>query len=602
MARWVEIMTMLNVDQLTVAYEQADGRLLDTVKAVSFQLAPGACLGIVGESGSGKSTLARALMGYCRNGGKILSGRVDLDGQTIVPVIASARHPYRGLGMAYVPQNPLSSLTPHCRVGDQVSEALLCNQSLSRREAKVRTLELFDATGLPNSVQLYERYPHQLSGGQRQRVVIAAALAAQPRLLILDEPTTALDKTTEKQVLELIQSIRDRYHTTLIYVSHDLNVIGRMCDEVLVMRHGEIVEQGSTARLYQAPQQAYTKTLLAAMPTISVGDPGTREHEDAQAPDSPSPSLLRVEGLRFSYRRAASWRTMLGGAKRPGKAAVEALSFEIPRGTTLGLVGESGSGKSTVAALVAGLYRPEQGQLFFDNDVLPASLQGRSQEQRRRIQVVFQDPLSSLNPRHRIIDILSRPLSLFFGMSSKQAHQRVRELMSALQLDEQLLERYPRQLSGGQQQRVAIARAFAAEPDLIICDEITSALDASVQAQVLQVLKALQACTGVTLLFISHDLGVVQQMAQNVLVLRQGTIQAYGPTAAIFRQPPNDYTRLLLEASTAPSFAPTASTLNSPTERLPSDILVFTNRTALHETASHHRPTPCSEGRIATRA
>ncbi|MCK9507047.1 MAG: ABC transporter ATP-binding protein [Pigmentiphaga sp.] len=590
-------MTLLNVDQLTVAYQQADGGWLETVKQASFQLRPGACLGIVGESGSGKSTLARALMGYCRNGGSILGGTVRLDTQTIVPAAPDARNPFRGLGMAYVPQNPLSSLTPHCRVGDQVSEAVRCNQRVSRAAAKAHTLELFKATGLPAPEQLYQRYPHQLSGGQRQRVVIAAALAAQPRLLILDEPTTALDKTTEKQVLELIQQLRDRFNTALIYVSHDLNVIARMCDDVLVMRHGRIVEQGPTTQLYQSPRHAYTRALLAAMPAV---DPSR-----CAAPASPRPasdSLLQVEALRFSYQRPASWMSRLGLAGQAARPAVQSLSFRIPRGETLGLVGESGSGKSTVAALVAGLYAPDGGELRFDGVTLPAGLKARSQAQRRRIQVVFQDPLSSLNPRHRVADILIRPLTLFFGLNNTLARRRVLELMEALHLDPALLERYPRQLSGGQQQRVAIARAFAAEPELIICDEITSALDASVQAQVLRTLRELQASTGVTLLFISHDLGVVQQMAQSVLVLRHGAVQAYGRTEDIFRHPPNDYTRLLLEASAAPVFSSGHGNRAKPAASTDSDILLFSSRTALHETPSPHRSAPRSEGRIATRA
>ena len=590
-------MTLLNVDQLTVAYQQTDGSWLETVKQVSFQLQPGACLGIVGESGSGKSTLARALMGYCRNGGKILSGGVQLDSQTIVPAALNARSPFRGLGLAYVPQNPLSSLTPHCRVGDQVSEAVRCNQRVSRATAKARTLELFEATGLPSPEQLYQRYPHQLSGGQRQRVVIAAALAAQPRLLILDEPTTALDKTTEKQVLELIQQLRDRFNTTLIYVSHDLNVIARMCDGVLVMRHGRIVEQGPTAQLYQSPRHRYTRELLAAMPAVTP----SRCPVPDSAP-STADSLLYVEALNFSYQRPASWMSRLGLAAQPAKPAVQSVSFSIPRGGTLGLVGESGSGKSTVAALVAGLYTPDGGELRFDGVTLPAKLKARSQAQRRRIQVVFQDPLSSLNPRHRIADILIRPLTLFFGLDVAPARRRVLELMDALQLDPALLERYPRQLSGGQQQRVAIARAFAAEPELIICDEITSALDASVQAQVLRTLRELQASTGVTLLFISHDLGVVQQMAQHIMVLRHGTVQAYGRTADIFRHPPNDYTRLLLEASAAPVFSPEPGNTANLSAATASDILLFSSRTALHETPSPHRSAPRTDGRIATRA
>jgi peptide/nickel transport system ATP-binding protein len=443
----------------------------------------------------------------------------------------------RGGKVAFVPQNPLSSLTPHLRVGSQVAEAVRIHRGCDARAARAAAIELFDATRLPEPAALYDRFPHELSGGQRQRVVIAAALAGNPRLMILDEPTTALDKTTEIQVLELVKALRDRFRTALVYVSHDLNVVSEMCDRVLVMLDGAVVEEGVTSQVYRHPRSDYTRKLVAAIPRVDR-DPGRAALAAGRAP------LLSVSRLSFSYpARGSLFRR---SAPRP---AVEDLSFEIAPGETLGLVGESGSGKSTAAAIIAGLLAPGGGEIRFDGRPLAALARLRTQDERRRIQIVFQDPLSSLNPRQRIEAILARPLALFHGLTGAAARERAIELLAALQLDARLLDDYPRQLSGGQQQRVAIARAFAAKPDLVICDEVTSALDVSVQAQVLALLKDLQARTNAACLFISHDLGVIRQVASRVVVLREGLVREAGTTEAVFRAPADDYTRLLLAAA-----------------------------------------------------
>lgn len=533
----------LDVRGLNIGYRRNDGRVVSAVHDVTFGVSAGASLGIVGESGSGKSTLARALLGHCRAGGVITAGSVHIAGQDILHLDEAGRRKLRGRHIAFVPQNPLSSLTPHMRIGDQVDEAVRHLLGCSAAEARTRTLELFHATNLPDPETICTRYPHELSGGQRQRIVIAAALAGDPGVLVLDEPTTALDKTTEVQVLELVRTLRQRFGTSLIYVSHDLGVISSMCDQVIVMHEGVVVEQGEVGRIFGTPAHAYTRQLIAAIPHVNA-EPAPRAAISASSSREP---LLEANGLAFSYAsRRCGW---FQRDKPSGQPALGELSFSIARGETLGLVGESGSGKSTAASLVSGLIAPSSGTLRFDGELLAPLATQRAPVLRRRIQIVFQDPLSSLNPRQRIATILERPLQMFTHVRGPALHERAQALMRAMHLDPALLECYPRQLSGGQQQRVAIARAFAAEPDLIVCDEITSALDVSVQAQVLDLLLELQRKTGTAYLFISHDLGVIRRMADRVVVLRRGEVCEAGPTKQIFQSPCSDYTRLLLQAT-----------------------------------------------------
>ena len=540
-------MTLLDVRDLQIAYRNPSmDDLTLAVEGVSFTVDRGETLGIVGESGCGKSTLARALMAYCRPGGEIVGGEVFFDGRNILEFKDEQIRDLRGRRMAMVPQDPLTSLTYHMKVGPQIDEILQIHQELDAKGARLSTLKLFEGTNLPTPEKIYARYPHENSGGQRQRVVIAGALACEPDLLILDEPTTALDTMTEMQVLKLVKELRDRLGTALVYITHDLTLTDYMCENVLIMRDGKVVERGQASSIFSAPQTDYGKMLVEAIPQVDADiAEGISSTEDAEK--QVTEPLLKVEHLSFRYAQRWSIDALFNPRKE--QLAVDDVSFELHHGETLGLVGESGSGKSTVANIVVGLLAPTNGNVTFDGSPINMIDKHRSENLRRRIQIIFQDPLSSLNPRRRIEAILTRPLEIFFGMKGAAARDRAVELLEGVELSADMLKRFPRQLSGGQQQRVAIARAFAAEPDLILCDEITSALDVSVQAHVLKLLKEIQAGTGAACLFISHDLGVVKQVADETVVLQRGQVVEAGGTGTVFNNPSHDYTRLLLAAA-----------------------------------------------------
>lgn len=540
-------MALLDVRDLRVAYgNPSTGGQTMAVDGVSFKVEKGETLGIVGESGCGKSTLARALMAYCRPGAEIIGGEVVFDGVDILQLQDEEIRELRGRRIAMVPQDPLTSLTYHMKVGAQVDEILKIHQKLDAAKARLYTLKLFDGTNLPEPEKIYGRYPHENSGGQRQRVVIAGALACEPDLLILDEPTTALDTTTEMQVLKLVKELRDRLGTALVYITHDLTLTDYMCENVLVMLDGKIVEQGEASDIFSAPKTDYGKMLVSSIPRVDAEPTEIDETQPIQIDKTIEP-LLSVDHLSFRYTQQWSFAALFNPQIEP--LAVDDVSFQLHHGETLGLVGESGSGKSTIANIIAGLMAPTTGHIAFDGVGLDGIDKDRSTNLRRRIQLIFQDPLSSLNPRRRIESILTRPQEIFFGVRGQAARDRAVELLEDMELSADLLKRFPRQLSGGQQQRVAIARAFAANPDLILCDEITSALDVSVQAHVLKLLKGIQQKTGAACLFISHDLGVVKQVADETVVLKNGQVVEAGVTRAVFDDPSHTYTRMLLAAA-----------------------------------------------------
>ena len=510
---------------LSVAYVAGNTRSHQVLREIDLSLRQGESVGLVGESGSGKTTLGRALLGHLRGGGVFNGGTLRVAGIDVTDPAAVAAAGLRGRIAAMAPQNPLASLTHHLPVGRQIEEILRLRAGLGRKEAQARALALMDETGLPEPAELARRYPHQLSGGQRQRVVIAAALACDPRLLVLDEPTSALDKTTEAQVLALVTRLCTARGTGLVLISHDLTVVSRICREVLVLRSGEVVEHGPTERVLSHPRATYTQQLLAAAR-------GTASPRAALGKSEP---ILAVRDLAFSWPGA--------------QPAITRADFELCRGETLGIIGESGSGKSTLAALVAGLMPPETGSVTLNGTVLAPLATWRGKEDRRRIQMVFQDPLSSLNPRQLCGAAVMRPLTHFFGLSRSAARAEALALFERLGLDATLMDRFPRQLSGGQQQRVAIARAFAARPDVLICDEITSALDAAVQMQVLDLLGQLQAETGCAVLMITHDLAVLRRMSTRFVVLERGRIVEAGQTADAMAAPRTPALQALVAAS-----------------------------------------------------
>ena len=531
-------MTHIDVNNLRIVYRDDIGNDFAAVESASFRMQRGESLGIVGESGSGKSTLARALLGYVRSGGHFMSGDICVGDADVLSLRGADLRRFRGGRAAMVPQNPLSSLAPHMKIGAQLRELVKLHTDLTGPAVQKHVLSLMEKTGLRDLEMVAKRYPHEISGGQRQRVVIAAALVGTPELIVLDEPTTALDKTVEAQVLNLIADIQKDINATLIYVSHDLHVIKSMCQRIMVMKNGKIVEEGASDQIFNAPKTSYCKTLISAIPRIETTGP-------AVPSDADTSPYLQLKDVRFSY---ATHSGMFGGGNR-GPVAVENVNLSITRGQTLGVVGESGSGKSTLAGLIVGLVGGHTGQITLDGEAVSGVARNRDKDLRRRIQMVFQDPLSSLNPTHTVAEILVRPLRLYFGLTKHQAQSRAAALLADLELEPELLLRRPRQLSGGQQQRIAIARALAAEPDLLICDEITSALDVTIQANVLDLLLRLQAKRGTSMVFISHDLAVVGRVSHQIAVLEGGILLEVGSRDAVLNAPKHAYTRRLIAAS-----------------------------------------------------
>jgi peptide/nickel transport system ATP-binding protein len=513
----------------------------EIVRGVGFDVHREQTLGIVGESGSGKSMTVLAATGLLDTPGAVVNGSSTLTGDAPTQLIgASARllRSVHGGRIGFVFQDPGTSLNPLLTLERQITESLETHRKMTRRQANTRALELLEAVGLPDPQTRLHGYPHQLSGGQRQRVMIAIALACDPELLIADEPTTSLDVTTQAQIVDVVRRLQTDFGTAVVWISHDLGVIGEVADDVTVLRDGEIIEQAPILDVFDNPQSAYTRELLHARPLVGRAEP-------APAPVD-APVLLRVDGLDVRFAVTTVTGMVTG---RSTVHAVKDLSFEVRRGTTLGLVGESGSGKSTVAGALTGLVEPDAGSARLDG-VEVFGVRGAAEKAlRRRIGLVFQDPFSSLNPRIRVQTAIDEPLRVHRLATGKRARAaRVAELLELVGLPTSFASRYPHELSGGQRQRVSIARALAAEPELLILDEATASLDVSVQAHVLGLLADLQHELALTYLFISHDLAVIQQMSHDVLVMRDGAAVEYRPAAELFAAPEHEYTRALLAA------------------------------------------------------
>lgn len=531
--------TLLRVRDLTVRFGE-----VSAIDSISFDLQPGRCVALVGESGSGKSVTGRSLLGLAGRGATVTATELSLDGRDLRPLEEPDWRTIRGGQIGLVLQDALVSLDPLTRVGAQVGETLRAHQKLPRGAWQERVQQLLADVGVPDPEVRAAQFPHELSGGLRQRALIASAIAASPRVLIADEPTTALDVTVQAQVLTLLDRLRHE-GAALLLISHDLAVVGSLADEILVLRHGLVVERGPVHEVLDSPQAVYTKELLAAVPSSSSR--GTRlssqpvaifeRVKSVNSSAELSPVAVEAQGLTKHYARPD------GGITR----ALDGVSFSLPQGKTLGIVGESGSGKSTAAAIVLGLLQPDAG-IVTVNGLSWSSLSERGRRPRRHsIQFISQDPLGSFDPRDDVSALVGEALASI-GVPRKQRREQTAHLLEQVGLSPSLLTRHPLQLSGGQRQRVAISRALATRPSILVCDEPVSALDVSVQAQVLDLLSDLQRQLAVSLLFISHDLGVIRHIADEVLVMRDGQIVEQGSTETVFTAPRDDYTQALIGA------------------------------------------------------
>ena len=606
---------LLNIRGLSIGFTGQSGETLPILRRVDLAVAPGESVGIVGESGSGKSTLALAAMGYLKHGLRVIAGDVLFPQRDMFALSPAELQVIRGRRLALIPQNSGQSLTPSMRVGAQLSEALALHSGAAKRDYPARVTDLLNKVRLPDPVAIARRYPHELSGGQQQRVAIAMALAGEPEALLLDEPTTGLDVTTQAHILELLRDLAAQYGTSMIYVSHDLGAIARVCARVVVMYAGEIVLAGATRRVLSNPSHPYARGLLASIPRLASSQlpaaldgippmPGgagagcafatrcalaeercARQHPDLNDPDPafdnqqarchfaeraeeiplhaqtpPQPAVdgggtaaaLTLDEVSIRYARPTLLQQLLA-RRATATPTVSDISLAVVKGETLGLVGESGSGKSTILKTIAGLLPTDHGAIYLGEDeALAGEIERRTRAQLRRIQLVFQNPDESLNPRHTVAEILAQPLQLYFQLSGHELRQRSRQLLDTVRLSAHYLDRLPSQLSGGEKQRIAIARAFAAEPDIVLCDEVTSALDVSVQAAVLNLLDTLRRERGTTYIFVSHDLAVVRALADRVAVLYQGRLCEVGATSHVYSLPSHPYTEALLSAALEP--------------------------------------------------
>ncbi|MBC2744634.1 MAG: ABC transporter ATP-binding protein [Desulfosarcina sp.] len=514
---------ILVIKQLVIE-GQSGSQWTPIVKGIDLTLKKGEVLGLIGESGAGKSTLGLAAMGYTQQGCRISSGSIQFNGMELVGALKSDLRRLRGNRIAYVAQSAAASFNPAHRLIKQYAEAPIQHGLMGFAEAEQKAVDIYRQLLLPDPENIGYRYPHQVSGGQLQRAMVAMAMACQPDIIVFDEPTTALDVTTQIEVLAAIKQITREYNTAAIYITHDLAVVAQLADRIMVLRHGNLVEESDAREMLADPKEDYTRQLLSVR-TLRDGKALSIFDRDV---------ILEVENASASYNGS--------------DMVLEEIDLSIKRGRTIALVGESGSGKSTLARVITGLLPPSQGRIIFDGQELPGKLADRDRETLRRMQMIYQMPDTALNPRQRISKIIGRPISFYADINGREKDVRIKELLDMVELPATYMDRYPSELSGGEKQRICIARALAAEPDLIICDEVTSALDQLVAEGVLQLLQRLQAELGVSYLFITHDLATVKAIADEIIVMLNGRIVEQGSRNEVLNPPHHEYTELLLSS------------------------------------------------------
>ena len=556
-------MNLLEIKNLTVEFKTED-ETVKAVKSLNLTIPKGKTVGLVGESGSGKSVTSLALMGLIPNPpGRITEGEILFNGEDLTKASAARMRQLRGNKIAMIFQEPMTSLNPVFTTGNQVDEVLMLHQGMNAKEARKRTIELYNEVGIPDPESSVDKYPHQMSGGQKQRVMIAMAMACEPDLLICDEPTTALDVTIQKQVLELMFDLQRKHGMSMLFITHDLAVIADIADEVAVMFRGDLVEQNTTKALFENPKHPYTKGLLACRPSLDENpvrlltvddflnakediDVSSLEMKKPRPLDqSNAPVLLEINNFskHFPIKGGIFGRTV------DQFKAVDNVSLKVRKGRTLGLVGESGCGKTTLGRTILRLLEPTTGSVNYSGKDITALDKKEMRAMREKMQIIFQDPYSSLNPRMTIGDIITEPMVIHgIGGSKQERYEVAANLLEKVGLKGDHLNRYPHEFSGGQRQRICIARALSLKPDFIICDESVSALDVSVQAQVLNLLQDLQDELGLTYIFISHDLSVVKYISDEIGVMNKGRIVEYGPAHEVYNNPKDEYTKKLLSA------------------------------------------------------
>ena len=531
------MLALLEIDQLQIDARKDDGSLLPIVKGVSFNVNRGEVVALIGESGSGKTTIALSALGYSKPGLEFTGGEVRLEGRDVITMPSEEKRQLRGERVAYLAQSAAATFNPALTIGEQVTESAVLHGHFNQEEATQRAVSLYHALELPDPEQLGKRYPHQVSGGQLQRLMAAMALCSKPDLLVLDEPTTALDVTTQIEVLKSFKSVIEQEGSSAIYVTHDLSVVAQIADHIIVLYAGEIQEHGNAGQVINQPSHDYTRRLMAAVrppPAAGQGDETSGEHRR----DTPA---LEVKNIIAGYGRKQADGT-------PAITVLRDVHMTIERGHTVGIIGESGCGKSTLARVMSGLLPASKGEVLLDGEALQPDLRKRSRNQLQKIQFVFQMADTALNPRQRIDQILGRPLEFYLGLKGQEKRRRIAELLQMVELPQEFAGRYPEELSGGQKQRVNLARALAASPEVLLCDEVISALDTIVGANIIELLKRLRKQTGVSFVFISHDLSTVASFADEIVVLYAGRVVEQGKTDHVLAPPYHPYTRLLISS------------------------------------------------------